>query len=229
MRLSLSIAAIAATSLLLGNAAASHAQTLTDITVFRLDGSNNTQSQGANTRGGDGASNLYLTQGATATNSGDGAGTALNLNFSVPGTYTYDFAFENVNTNTATQLGINFFFGSSITPSLSVRGVNGTGTFVANGNTTNRPDFFTTVAGANAITANIGGQDVTVTNFTYNTTSSADLVQSFNNIPGGTTDTVGSITLRVGAVAVPEANAGLLALLASVPAFGIALRKRKAA
>ena len=229
MRLSLSIAAIAALSLVLCHATASRAQSLTDITVFRLDASNNTQSQGANTRGGDGASNVYLTQGATAINSGDGAGTAIALNLSAPGTYTYNFAFENVNTNTGTQLGINFFFGGAVTPSISVRGVNGVGNFVANGGTTNRPDFFSTVAGANTLTSNISGQDITVTNFTYNATSSADLVTSFNNTPGGTTDTVGSITLRVGAVAVPEANAGLLALLAGVSTLGIVLRKRKAA
>jgi len=206
--------AIAATLVIAAALPAAHAQSLTDITVFRLDSSGNAQPEGSNTRGGDGASNLYLTQGVTAINSGDGANTAINLNLSVPGTYTYNFAFENVNSNTGTQLGINFFFGGAITPSLSARGVDGVGNFVANGNTTNRPDFFSQVAGANTLSASISGRTITVTNFTYNTTSGADLVQSNNNVPGGTTDTTGSITLRV---SVPEA--GSLALI--LPVFAL--------
>lgn len=210
------IAALAVAALTI--AAPAHAQILTDIVLFRVDGSGNSVFEGWHTRGNDSISNLYLFNGASKINTGNGAGVSIALDLSVPGTYTYTFAAENANANTNTELGINFFFGGLQTPAISALGVNGTGTFVANGNTTNRPDPpFSSVAGANTLFTTLSGRTVTVTDFRYNTNSGLNLVQSYDDTPGGTTDTTGTITLTVAPTVVPEA--GTLALL--LPALGV--------
>lgn len=217
-------------------AAAPHAalaQTLTDITVFRLDGSNNAIFEGSNTRGSDGISNLYLKSGANFINGGDGSfvgagGANIAIDLSVPATYNYSFAFENVNTNTNTPLGINFFFNNNAaTPGISARGPQGGG-FVANGNVTKTPTF-ADVTGVNTLTFFNNGRQITLSNFAFQTTGGAETVSSSNNVSNGLSDTNGSFTLTVsgGAASAPEPAS--LALLGAgiVPLAGLVARRRR--
>jgi hypothetical protein len=199
------------------------AQTLTDISLFRLDSSGNTNAEGWNTRGNDTISNVYLISGGNFVNSGNSASASIAIDLSVPGTYVFSFVGNNVNTNTATQIGMNFFFNNdALTPGISVRGT-GPGSFVANGGVTNTP-LFATVAGANTLTFG-GSQQVTLTDFTYQTNSGIDQVTSFNNVPGDTGDTIGSFTLIVGSVGVPEAPALPLLLLGSLTGIAVVFRR----
>ena len=219
-----SVATIAACALSPANA-----QTVTDITLFRLDSNNNTINEGANTRGlsfdSDQISNLYLKSGGSFINNGDGAGVNVAIDLSVPATYTFSFAMENVNGNTGPQLGINFFFNNNAaTPSISARGLSGGG-FVADSGLTNTPSF-TQVAGANALTFFNAGRQITLSSFSYQTTGGLDQVQSFNNTPGGGPDTNGTFTLTVTGAAAPEPSA-LALLLPVLPLAGGFLRRRK--
>lgn len=233
MRLSPFIAAVAALSLVLCHAGTSRAQTITDIVLFRQDANGNTISQGWNTRGGDFVGNLYLKSGSTLVggafiNSANDASTRISLDVSTPGTFTYSFVGNDVVTSNAT-LGINFFANNNTAaPAITARGANG-GVFTAS-NATTSGVAFEALTGANTLTFNSNGRQITLSAFSYNTPTSTDLVQSFQTTPGDTTDTTGSFTLTVSSAAVvPEANTGMLALLAGVPAFGISLlRKRKA-
>lgn len=225
MRLSLPFAALAAVSLLVCGAAASRAQTITDITLFRQNAAGDSISEGWNSRGGDGISNLYLKSGASFINSGNGAAARITLDVSSPGTYTYSFFGENVNGNTAPSLGINFFANNAATPAISARGAND-GTFTASSRTTSGV-VFEAVAGANALSFTNVGRQITLSAFTYNTTSGGDFVQSFNNVPGGTTDTIGSFTLSVsGGAAVPESGTFALVLPSLILLGGVVARRR---
>ncbi len=218
-------ATVAALALLLGHATASHAQVITDISLFRQNATGDTITEGWNTRGADSISNLYLKSGDNFINSGDASLARISLNLTVPGTYTYSFFGENVNANTTPSLGINFFTNNATnTPTISARGANGGGFIASNRSTSDV--FFTAVTGANTLSFSTAGRQVVLSAFTYNTTSGTDLVQSFNNVSGGTTDTTGSFTLTV-TTAVPES--GTLALLgfALLPvALGV-VRRRK--
>lgn len=213
----LTIAAVA--SGIPGIVAPASAQTLTDIVLFRTNGGGNTISEGWNTRGSDGVSNLYLTTGGNDVNSGNGAATNVAINLSLPGTYTFSFAGDNVNGNTTPQLGLNFFFNNNATtPRISARGI-GTGAFSALSGTTNTPGFGT-VPGSGSLSFSDSGLSITLSAFTYQTTSGADLVTSFNNAPGGTADSVGSFTLTVAPVTVPEVSPlSLLALGGVIDVF----------
>ena len=214
---------------LLGLAApAAHAQTVTDITLVRLDGNNNTIQEGSNTQGGDGISNLYLKSGTNFINSGDGAGVNIALALSVPATYTYSFAMENVNNNTNTPLGINFFFNNNATnPGISARGPQ-SGGFVANGGLTDTPAFGV-VAGANTLTFFNNGRQITLSNFVFQTTGGPDQVSSFNNVPNGLSDTNGSFTLTVtNGAAAPEPGSVALLFTGVLPLAGLVARRRAA-
>ncbi len=227
MRLSLSIAAIAALSLVLCHAGASRAQTITDIVLFRQDANGNTISQGWNTRGADFISNLYLQSGSSLggsfINSGDSTLARISLDLTAPGIYTYSFVGNDVVTSTAT-LGINFFAGNITTaPAITARGANGGG-FTAS-NATTSGVAFEALTGANTLSFTSGGRQVTLSAFSYSTPTSTDLVQSFSTTPGGTTDTTGTFTLTVSAVAVPEV--GTLALLLPVLLGVVVVARRR--
>ena len=235
IRVRLSLSALAATAVFFAAAPqAARAQTLTDITLFRLDGSNNTGGEGFNTRGSsfdnDGVSNLYLLSGGSFVNSGDGNGVNLAIALSTPGTYAFAFVADNVNTNTNTPLGINFFFNNNMaTPGISARGPQGGG-FVANGNLTNTPAFFGTagkVAGANTLTFSDSGRQITLSNFAFQTTGGPDQVSAFNNAPNGFSDTNGSFTLTVTGSAAPEPGSIALFALVGMPALGMIARRRR--
>lgn len=213
---------------------AAYAQTLTDITLVRLDSNNNTLSppEGFNTRGSsfDGGlvSNLYLLSNGVFVNNGDGSGVNLAIALNTPGTYTFAFAGENVNNNTNTPLGINFFFNNNITtPGISARGPQ-SGGFVANGNATNTPSF-APVAGANTLSFFNNGRQITLTNFAFQTTGGPDQVSSFNNVSNGLSDTNGTFTLTVsGGAAAPEPGSFTLLGTGLVPLAGLIARRRAA-
>ncbi len=216
---------LAAGAVLLASNSSVHAQSLTDITLSRLNGAGDTINEGWNTRGNDFVSNLYLLSGGSFVNNGNVAQTSIAIDLSTPGTYTFGFAGENVNSNTVPELNINFFLnGNAANPRISARGLPGGG-FSPNGGITNTPTF-AGVAGANSLSFNDNGLLITLTDFSYDTDSGADQVTSFNNAPGGTGDTVGTFTLNVAPVTVPEVSPLiLLALGGTVGA--IATRRKK--
>lgn len=218
-------AVVAALALPLFSIASASAQTITDIVLFRQNASGDTINEGWNTRGGDFVSNLYLQSGSTFLNSGNGAAARISLDLTAPGTYTYSFFGENVNDNTGLSLGINFFTNNSTSPAISARGANGGG-FTASNRVTNDV-FFNAVTGANTLSFGANGQTVTLSAFTFDTTSDADTVSSFNNAPNGLDDTVGSFTLTVGAVSVPEAGTLTLLGFALAPVALIVARRRR--
>lgn len=207
-------------------ASSAQAQSLTDITLSRLNGSGNTINEGWNTRGGDSISNLYLLNGITPVNAGNGSGASIAIDLSTTGTYTFGFFGENVNNNTVPELSINLFFNSNAAnPRISAFGLPGGG-FSPHGGTGNTPPF-SSVAGANSLSFDNNGLRITLTNFSYDTDSGADQVNSFINTPNGLGDTVGTFTLNVAPiVVVPEMSPLALLALGSIVG-GICYRRKK--
>lgn len=183
-----------------------------------------------NTNGGDFAYNLYLqsTDGVTWINSGNGPGASISIPL-LPGTYGFNIYGDSV--GRFSNVGLNLFFDGETDPGISV------GSTVANSTTS--PPFSPIAAGLNTLPLMLGingsvpssgtasfldvstGLTVTLTDFRWETpgVQSVDLVSGFNNVPNGTLDSVGVITLVVTG---PEpGTAGLvllpLAVLLAVP------------
>lgn len=222
------VAAIAA-----GAAVPARAQFLTDLVLNRYTTGNVFIAEGWNTRGADGVSNLYLRDtGGTFLNSGNAAAVQPNIDLSAPGVYTFNYAGDIVGGQSgATVFGLNLFFnGNAATPAISARVTEGGG-FVANGLTSALPNFGT-VAGANTLSFSANNVIVTLTGLTVqSTTSTTNLVQSFDNTSGGILDTVGTIQITVtpAVTAAPEPGSVALLGLVGMALTGTAFARRRRA
>jgi hypothetical protein len=187
-----------------------------------------------NTVGPDGAFNVYLFTGTTATptflNSGNTNATLTPNVLLNSGTNTINFAAA---TSPSEFFGLNFYFNDANTTNritAVVRNTANGGGFaqVASGIATYGLPSSGNVPSANSLSFTVGEQTVTLTGLTINNTnnSGADLVGAVNNAPDGGNDNVGTMTLTVSNVAAPEPGALALVGLGLLPVANVVARRR---
>lgn len=228
---------LAAILLLLSPAPATADLILTGALEFSSDGSGNSfGGQIWNSLGGDGMSNLYVTQANSGT-----AGTFLNtgdtnpsarINVSLtPGTYTFHI-FGDPGADVGNN-GLNLFFNSDdINPRISVFAPSDQSpsppypAFSANSSTNTVDLQGGTVSGSGNLVYSDGQLSVALTEYRWSNPSveNLDRVFNFGDSSNGTSDFVGHFTLEVSAVPEPSSFA-----LVGFVAGGVWWKRRKRA
>jgi hypothetical protein len=208
---------------------AASAQTLSGISLFSTTSTGAFTADIWNTLGGDPYYNLWVS--GSGANGATDATASISTALTVPGVYIFTIEGQP-GTNSAFN-GMNLFFnGNNNTPLISVFAPLATTAvtpaFAADGQAT-RTLAGASVAGANTLTTSLGNT-VTLTNFRWesSTFSNLDTVSGFTRTPGSGSDNRGTFTLTVTA-ATPEPSALALVAAAGLPAFGMVVRRRKAA
>lgn len=211
---------------ILGGVGEGRAQTLSAITQFSADASGAfSGGQAWNTRGGDAVYNLYVEKDTPPLlNSGNAAGASISVPL-VPGTYTYYLYAEQGGLPSFPYAGVNLFFDGQSVPGISAYAPVDTSGGSPNGSASTADLDGNAIAGANTLTATVGGMTVTLSNFLFTSlgSGSPDVVSAFNNAPSGATDFVASFTLTVRAATppapVPAQSGPMIALLAALVAL----------
>lgn len=211
--------------LAIGASTCAFALNLTGIALFSADTSGNPSGgQRWNTLGGDVTYNLYLRQGAAWVNSGNGAEARIDVPLT-PGVHFFDIYGQP---GSGSHFGISLMFdGTDNAPRIAAHNPSAgsdTGFSVTSSgsvydlNSVLRPT-------PNSLSYSSGGLTATLTKFIYMTPTIPpvqDLVQGYNNIPGGGNDCHGVIELTV----VPEPSS-MLVLGAGAACSYFARRRRR--
>lgn len=211
-------------------ASASHAQTLTDITLFNTNNTGAAQSDVWNTRGNDSIQNMYVRDSSgTFLNHGNAGGAKINLNLHTPGDYLLFFSADDSQSQTnPNRLGVNLFFNhQNAAPKISAFVHRNSLNFAADGAST--VDMFgSSLAGANTLTFNTAANTVTLDAFYFTRGMNIfDSVSGFSNTGNGIHDLNGVMLLKVRPVPAPGALA--TALMGLLPGSLIVIRKRRTA
>ena len=224
-----SFLALASLAVLSSSITLSHAQTLTDIVLFRANATGNTNGDSWNTQGSDGIANVYLRDSSFApVNTGNGANAAININMTTPGDHLYYFAIDDtLNDPNPNRLGMNLYFDNqTAAPQISAKVQRNDLNVTLNSGATSDITGGS-VAGANTLSFNTVSNTVTLDTFYYVRGSAMfDGVRKFNDVGNGQRDLIGVMRLRV--TPVPAPSSALIVLLGAVPIGGILIKRRRA-
>ena len=229
---------VAACGIIAGMTAPKHAsaQTLTGANVFSTNGSGAfTGGLIWNTVGGDGIYDLFVSLNGTAINGPSDAQAAIAQSLVTPGVYNFTIAGQSV--GDMASFGLNLYFNNQAAPGISVFAPEATLTnpapaFTANTSSSTANINGGVVAGAGTLTFVSGGNQVTLSNYRWEsaTVQNLDNVGPFSRGSNGATDHQGAFTLTVAPVngaAAPEPSALALAFAGGIPALGVVVRRRK--